>query len=160
VRAVFREIDPGLAIFGVEPLEDTLSESTGTERFLVVLLALFASLALLLAAIGIHGVLSYALAQRRREIGIRMALGAPRRAIMRLAFAQGARLTLYGLGAGLGLAIAFARSVAGLLFGVTTTDLPTLAAVLVVLLLVAATATWLPTRRATRVDALTALGRG
>ena len=157
VRSVVRDIDPGLAMFGVEPLDRTLSESLGTERFLMVLLALFASLALLLAAIGIHGVLSYTVAQRTREIGIRMALGAPQKSVVHLVLVQGATLTLCGLGAGLALALVFARSMSGLLFGVTTTDVPTLAIVLAVLTLVAAIATWVPVRRATHVDPIAAL---
>jgi putative ABC transport system permease protein len=157
LRAVFREIDAGLAIFGVEPLDITLSESIATERFLMVLLVLFASLALVLAAIGIHGILSYNVAQRTREIGIRMALGAPQKRVIHLVLIQGATLTLCGLAAGLALALVAARLMSGLLFGVATTDMPTLAAVLTVLTLVAAIATWVPVRRATRVDPIAAL---
>ncbi len=157
VREAIAEIDSGLAVFGVEPLDRTLSESIGTERFLMLLLALFAGLALLLAAIGIHGVLSYSVAQRTREIGIRMALGASPDSVTRLVFGQGARLTACGLAVGLLFGLFFARALAGLLFGVTATDTLTFVAVLVVLALVAALSTWLPARRAVSVDPLVAL---
>jgi predicted permease len=159
VRAVIREIDPALAVFGMEPLADTLSASLGTERFVTLILALFAGLALVLAAIGIHGVLSYAVARRAREIGIRMALGAPSASVMRLVAGEAALLTACGLGAGLVMALAFARSLQGLLFGIVATDAPTLAAVVLVLGGVAALATWMPTRRALRVDPLVVLRR-
>jgi putative ABC transport system permease protein len=157
MRGAIREIDPGLAVFGVEPLADTLSESVGEQRFMMLLLGLFAMLALLLAAIGIHGVLSYTVAQRTREIGIRMALGAPPQRVTALVFRQGARLSALGLVAGLVLAAIFARTLAGLLFGVSATDVTIFAAVLVVLGAVAMFSTWLPARRAVRVDPLTAI---
>jgi predicted permease len=157
VREAIAAIDPGLAVFGVESLDRTLAESIGTERFLMILLALFAGLALLLAAIGIHGVLSYSVAQRSREIGIRMALGAPPRSVTRLVIGQAARLTACGLGLGLLFGLFFARSLRGLLFGVTSTDVVTLAGVLLVLTAVAALSTWLPVRRAVSVDPLVAL---
>jgi predicted permease len=157
IRDAIREIDPGLAVFGVEPLERTLSESIGTERFLTMLLALFAGLALVLAAIGIHGVLSYAVAQRTREIGIRMALGAPPQSVTRLVVGQGIKLALCGLAAGLIAGLFFARWLGSLLFGVTATDPATYVSVLVVLGVVAALSTWLPARRVVRVDPLVAL---
>jgi ABC-type antimicrobial peptide transport system permease subunit len=157
VREAIAAIDPGLAIFGVESLDQTLAESIGTERFLMLLLALFAVLALLLAAIGIHGVLSYSVAQRSREIGIRMALGAPPRSVKRLVIGQGARLTAFGLALGLLFGLLFARSLRSLLFGVTATDVLTFAGVLAVLAVVAALSTWLPVRRAVSVDPLVAL---
>jgi putative ABC transport system permease protein len=157
VLAAFHEVDPGLAIYGVEPLAYTLSESIGTPRFLMLLLGVFAALALVLAAIGIHGVLAYAVAQRTREIGIRLALGAPRRSVIGLVLRQGGMLTAGGLGVGLVLGVLFARSMAGLLFGVEPTDALTFAAVLGVLAAVAAVSIWIPTRRAVRVDPLVAI---
>ena len=159
VRAAIGEIDPALAIFGVEPLAETLSASIGTERFLRLVLVIFAALALVLAAIGIHGVLSYAVAQRTREIGIRIALGASSRGVTRLVLGQGLLLTLSGLGVGIVLAAVVARSLAGLLFGVQPTDPATFAGSLAVLAVVAAIAIWLPARRAVRVDPILAIRR-
>jgi putative ABC transport system permease protein len=157
VRASFSEIDPGLAVYGVEPLAYTLSESIGTPRFLMLLLLIFAALALVLAAIGIHGVLSYAVAQRTREIGIRMALGASSRSVTRLVVGHGATLTVGGLVAGLALGVVFARSLSGLLFGIEPTDVASFTAVLAVLAAVAAVSIWIPARRAVRVDPLVAM---
>jgi putative ABC transport system permease protein len=157
VRAAIGEIDPTLAIFGVEPLAETLSTSIGTERFLRLVLVIFATLALVLAAIGIHGVLSYAVAQRTREIGIRIALGASSRGVTQLVLGQGLRLTLTGLGVGIVLAAVVARSLAGLLFGVEPADPVTFASALAVLAVVATVAIWLPARRAVRVDPILAI---
>jgi putative ABC transport system permease protein len=159
VRAAVGEIDPALAIFGVEPLAETLSASIGTERFLRLVLVIFAALAVVLAAIGIHGVLSYAVAQRTREIGIRIALGASSRGVTRLVLGQGLLLTLSGLGVGIVLAAVVARSLAGLLFGVQPMDPATFAGSLAVLAVVAAIAIWLPARRAVRVDPILAIRR-
>jgi putative ABC transport system permease protein len=159
VRAAIAEIDPGLAVFGVEPLRETLSESMGTQRFVTLLLIIFAGLALVLAAIGIHGVLSYTVAQRTREIGIRMALGAPPRAVSGLVLLQGASLTATGLAVGLLLGLLFTRALEGLLFGVASTDVATFAAVLALLGAVSLVSAWLPARRALRVDPLDALRR-
>lgn len=157
VRHAIAEVDPGLAVFGVEPLAQTLSQSTAEQRFLALLLGLFAGLALLLAAIGIHGVLSYSVAQRAREIGVRVALGATTRSVTRLVFAQSAKLTVIGLGAGIILALVFAQSLAGLLFGIVATDVATFAVVIAVLTIVSLVATWLPARHALRVDPIVAL---
>jgi predicted lysophospholipase L1 biosynthesis ABC-type transport system permease subunit len=157
LRAAVREIDPALAVFGVEPLESTLAQSTGEQRFMMLLVSVFAGLALMLAVIGIHGVLSYSVVQRRREIGIRVALGAEPAQVVRVVLGQGVRLTAIGLGVGVGLAILFSRALAGLLFGVTVTDGATFAAVVLLLGAVSLLAMWLPARRAARVDPLVAL---
>jgi putative ABC transport system permease protein len=157
IRSAIREIDPGLAVFGVEPLADTVSASVGEQRFVMLLLGIFAGLALLLAAIGIHGVLSYDVAQRTREIGIRMALGAPPARVTALVVSQGARLSAIGLVLGVVFGAVFARALAGLLFGVTATDAATFALVVAILGAVAMLATWIPARRAVRVDPLAAL---
>jgi predicted permease len=152
VREVIGSIDPALAIFGMEPLSQTLSGSIGTERFVMLLLLLFAALSLALAGIGIYGVLNYTVAERTREIGIRIALGASARSVVQLVFRQGVRLTVLGLVTGLILSLAFARAISGLLFGVTATDPGTLVMVVGLLGVIAAIAAWLPVRRAVRVD--------
>jgi ABC-type antimicrobial peptide transport system permease subunit len=123
----------------------------------MVLLGLFAALALGLAAIGIHGVLSCTVAQRNREIGIRMALGANASRVVRAVVAQGIGLTAIGLILGLALAVGFARFIAGLLFGIAPTDVMTFASVVLVLAAVAALSVWLPARRAVSIDPVVAL---
>ena len=157
VRSIIREMDPGLVVSGLEPLSETLSKSLTQQRFLMMLLAAFAVLALVLAAVGIHGVLSCSVAQQRREIGVRMALGADAGRLLRSVMTQGAALTAVGLIVGFALSLALGRFLTGLLFGVTSSDLATLAAVLVVLAAVSAFSIWLPARRAVRVDPLVAL---
>ncbi len=157
IGGIVREIDPGLAVFGVEPLADTLARSVSTPRFLTILLGIFAALALVLAAVGIHGVLSYTVAQRTREIGIRVAMGASPGCIRRAVLLDGGRPTAAGLAIGLVLGAVLARTMQGLLFGITAADARTYVAVPVVLGLVALVAMWLPTRRALKVDPLVAL---
>jgi putative ABC transport system permease protein len=157
VRSVISGIDPALAVFGVEPLSQTLSGSVGTERFVMLLLVMFAGLSLALAAIGIYGVLNYAVAERTREIGIRIALGATSQSVTQLVFTQGLRLTVFGLVVGLVLSLLFARALSALLFGITATDAGTFASVMVLLALVGLTSTWLPVRRAVKVDPVTLL---
>jgi len=124
---------------------------------MMLLVGVFAGLALALAVIGIHGVLSYSVVQRRREIGIRVALGAEPAQVVRVVLGQGVRLTAIGLGVGVALAMGFSRSLAGLLFGSTATDAATFAAVVALLAAVSMLAMWLPARRASRVDPLVAL---
>jgi putative ABC transport system permease protein len=157
VRAAIREIDPELAVFGLEPLRDTLANSLSEQRFMMLLLGLFGALALVLAAVGVHGVLTYLVAQRTHEIGVRMALGATTGRVTHLVVGQGMRLVAVGLVIGFGMALGLGQSLSGLLFGVTPTDLRTLVAVVVVLGSVATISIWLPARRAVRVDPLKAL---
>jgi predicted permease len=157
LRRIVRELDPALPLFGVEPLRDTVADSMGSRRFTMLLLVSFAALALVLAVVGVHGVLSYAVAQRRREIGVRVALGADARAVRALVLGQGMRLTALGLGIGLVGGLATSRLLAALLFGVGAADPPTFGAVALVLGGVALAATWLPARRASRVDPMAAL---
>lgn len=154
IREVTRSIDPQLAVFGIQPLSEAVSESVARQRFTMVLLATFAALALVLAAIGVHGVLSYTVAQRRHELGIRMALGAPAGRVTGMVVAQGSRLVLAGIVVGLVGAAALTRLIASQLYGVGATDLVTFLAVVPVLGLVAVVATWLPARRAVRIDPL------
>lgn len=160
LRAAFADVDPAVPIFGLEPLAETLANSFGTRRFLMMLLVIFAAMALTLAAVGVHGVLSYSVAQRTREIGVRAALGASPAEVIRLVVGQSAKLTLFGLGVGLVLGLVFARALSSMLFGVSSTDAATFALVPVVLGAVAIASTWLPVRRAMRVDPLVALREG
>jgi putative ABC transport system permease protein len=150
-------VDPGLAAYQVKPIDEMLSKSLAQRQFALLLLHGFAAVALLLAGLGLYGVLAYAVTQRTREIGVRMALGArPAQALALIA-----RESLYVVGAGLLLglcgALAAARSFAGLLFGVGPADPLALLAALLVLGAVAALATLLPARRAARVDPAVAL---
>jgi putative ABC transport system permease protein len=157
IRAAVRELDPGLALFGVEPLEETVSRSVSERRFTMLLLGLFAALALVLAATGIHGVLSYAVAQRTREIGVRVALGARPWRIVRLVLMEGLVLDVVGLAIGLAGALALTRVLASLLYGTTPTDPVTFIGVALFLMVVALAATYIPARHATRVDPIVAL---
>ena len=157
VRATVRELDPGLPLFGVEPLRETLSNSLGQRRFTMVVLGAFAAVSLLLAVIGVHGVLSYTVAQRTREIGIRMALGADQRNVRTLVVGQGAVLAGAGLAIGLLGAFALTRVLSTLLYGIGATDPVTFGAVALLLGGVALLASYFPARRATRVSPVEAL---
>jgi putative ABC transport system permease protein len=158
--AIQREIlavDGQLPVSKIRTMEQVLSESTARQNFNMLLLSIFAGLALLLAAIGIYGLMSYTVEQRTQEIGIRMALGAGRGDMLKLIVRQG--MLLAGIGVAIGLASAFglARVLASLLFGVKTTDPATYGAVALVLISVALFATYVPARRATKIDPLIAL---
>ncbi|HST12600.1 MAG TPA: FtsX-like permease family protein, partial [Terriglobales bacterium] len=134
-----------------------LTESIATPRFSTVLLGVFALLALALTVIGVYGVVSYTIAQRTREIGIRMALGAQMRDVMRLVIGQGLKLVLAGVGLGLAGAGAVTRTMKSLLFGVSATDPAIFALIAVLLTAVALLACYLPARRAAQVDPMIAL---
>jgi putative ABC transport system permease protein len=138
-------------------MEQVLDRALAPTRFLLWLFGAFACVALLLAAIGIYGVLSYAVAQRTQEIGIRIALGARAAQVLALVVGQGMALTLGAIVLGLGAAAASGGLMRSLLFGVTPADPSTLAVAAVVLAVVALVACWLPARRATRVDPVSAL---
>jgi putative ABC transport system permease protein len=157
LRGAIREIDPALAVFGLESLESTLAQSTGEQQFMMLIVGVFATVALVLSLIGIHGVLSYAVVQRRKEIGIRVALGAEPGQVVRSVIGQGIRLTAIGLAVGVALAIVFSRALAVLLFGVTPTDATIFAAVVFFVAAVSLLAMWLPARRAAHVDPIVAL---
>ena len=144
-------------IDAMAPLTDLLSSSIARPRFYAALLGLFAVIAGLLAAIGIYGVLAYAVVQRTQEIGVRMALGAGRADVIRLVVRQGAWLTLVGLALGLGGAAGLSRWLEGLLFGLTPLDPETYGVVAVGFALVALAAALVPARRAARVDPIAAL---
>jgi len=138
-------------------MEDLLSASIAQQRFNMLLLSLFAALALTLGGVGLYGVLSYLVAQRTHEMGIRMALGASRREVLRLIVRNGLRMTFIGLGIGIVAAVGLTRLLAGLLFGVKPTDPLTFGTVSLVLCGVAFVACYIPARRATRVDPIVAL---
>jgi ABC-type antimicrobial peptide transport system permease subunit len=138
-------------------MEGLLSASIAQQRFNMLLLTMFAGLAVVLGAIGLYGVLAYLVAQRTNEIGIRIALGATRREVLRLVVRNGMRMTFAGLSLGIVAAFGFTRVLAGLLFGVKPTDAFTFGLVAILLSGVAMLACYIPARRATRVDPIVAL---
>jgi putative ABC transport system permease protein len=150
-------VDRNALIHDVSTMEQRLAGSVAARRFNLVLLALFAGLALALAAVGLYGVLGYVVAERTREIGVRMALGAQRRGVLALVIRQGVTLAAVGVGIGLPAAFAASRLLRGALFGITAADPLTYVAIPLTLLLVAVLSSWLPARRATRVDPQVAL---
>jgi predicted permease len=157
IRAAVAGLDRSLPIVRLRSMEDVFAEAIGRPRLLAQLLAIFAGLAILLAAIGSYGVLSYMVTERRREIGIRMALGADRPSVLRMVLSQGLRLTLFGILTGLSAAFALNRLLVSLLFGVKPTDPLTIAAVVALISGVALVACYLPARGATRVDPMIVL---
>jgi predicted permease len=152
IEAAVREADPSIPVVRLQDMNAVFADSITRPRLLAQLLGGFAGLALLLAAIGTYGVLSYMVAERRREIGIRMALGADQGSVLAQVMKQGLTLTSVGLVVGLAGAFALNRLIASLLFGVQPTDITTIAAVVGTITLVAAVACWLPAWRASRVD--------
>jgi putative ABC transport system permease protein len=154
VRDAVRKLDPGLAVAELEPLTDYMERHTGERRFAVILLALAAGLALILAAVGVYGVIAYAVAQRQREIGVRMALGATPASIRKMILSEGFHLAGVGLVFGLLAAVAAGWSIRAFLFGVSGLDPATYVAVAGVVAAVAAAACWWPARTASRVDAV------
>ncbi|MGH9683792.1 MAG: FtsX-like permease family protein, partial [Candidatus Acidiferrales bacterium] len=157
IRQAVHSIDKDLPVTDVESFRDVLGASVAQERFRTLLLSSFSGIALILAAIGIFGVISYSVSQRTHEIGIRMALGAQRRDVLRLILGYGTKLALLGLGVGVVAAFLLTRLMASLLYGVSAKDPVTFAAVVVLLLGVALLACYVPARRAMRVDPMVAL---
>lgn len=157
VRQQMNALDPSLPLANVRLMEDVLSRAQARPRFLTLLLSLFSIVALAIATLGIYGVISYSVARRTKEFGLRMVLGAQTSDVLGLVLKQGAGMTLIGVLCGLALALFFTRLMAGLLFGVTPTDLPTFVSVTVVLFAVALAATYIPARRATKVDPMQTL---
>jgi predicted permease len=157
VRREVSAVDPDEPVFAIRTMEEIMATAVAQRRFAMFLLGLFALAATILSAIGIYGVMSYLVTQRTHEIGIRMALGAQRRDVLRLVVGQGMRLALLGIVLGLVAALAFARWMSALLFGVRPTDPVTLSAVVVLVAGVAFAACYVPARRATRVDPMVAL---
>jgi putative ABC transport system permease protein len=152
-------LDSALPVAGLTPMTTIVADSVASDRFTLSLLGIFAALALCLAAIGIYGVMSYAVTERTREIGVRMALGAAPGTVLRMVVADGLRLTAMGVTAGLAATALTTRGLAGMLFGVGAGDPVTYATVTVVIVVTAVAACLVPARRATRVEPLAALRR-
>jgi putative ABC transport system permease protein len=157
VREQVQALDPTLPVFGAQTLNETLSESLAQRRFSMEMITSFAATALLLAALGIYGVISYMVSERTHEIGIRLALGARRENILRLVIGQGLRLAIFGAVIGLVSAVIVSRLMANVLYGVRPTDPLTFAGVAFLFIGVALVACYLPARRAMRVDPMVAL---
>jgi putative ABC transport system permease protein len=157
VRAAIAEIDPAQPIYDLQTLDHLVAKSLGQRRFTLTLMLLFGVIALVLSAVGIYGVMAFAVTQRTREIGIRLALGARAIDVLRLIVGSGMYLAVTGVIIGLAGAFAITRLMRGLLFGVSATDVTTFAVVTLGLLLVALLACYVPARRATKVDPLVAL---
>lgn len=157
VRAAVREQDPALALYGVEPLEETVAASIARERFTTLLLTMFAALAMVLSAIGVYGLLAFVVAQRKAELGIRLALGARPRALVGLVIGHAARLAFVGVALGIAGALAGGQLLRGLLYGVAATDARSLAIAAVAMLAVALLASLAPARRAVTGDPVQAL---
>jgi predicted permease len=152
LQAELRAVDRDLPLFDVAPLEAVVDSSVSQRRFSMLLLLIFAGVAVVLASLGIYGVIAYTVTQRTRELGIRMALGASQADILALMVGQGLRMTLVGVGIGLALSLGLGRLLSTLLYGIQAHDPLTFVAVAALLVGVALVASWLPARRAARVD--------
>jgi putative ABC transport system permease protein len=157
LREAVAEVDPTVPVSDVRMLDQFAANAVAGSRFTTLLLGAFAAVALALAAIGIYGLLSYVVSRRTREIGVRMALGAPRAGVLRMVLGRAFALTLAGTLLGIGAALGATRLLQGLLFGVSTTDALTFGAVPVLLVVVALVAAYVPASRATRIDPTVAL---
>jgi putative ABC transport system permease protein len=157
VRKAVWEIDKDQPISNIKTMEEVLSNSIARQRFSMLLLGIFAAVALVLAAVGIYGVMSYSVAQRTHEIGIRMALGARRSDVLKLTVGEGLKLVLIGVVIGLVAAFLLTRVMSSLLFGVGATDPTTFVTISLVLISVALLASYIPARRATKIDPMVAL---
>jgi predicted permease len=157
IRRVSQGMSSQQVIFGAQSMDDLIADSLASQRFSMTILGVFAALALLLASVGIYGVISYVVGQRTHEIGIRMALGASRTDILRLVLGSSGGLTLIGIGVGVAAALGLTRLMARMLYHVSATDPLTFVAVSAVLMFVALLATYVPARRAAKVDPMVAL---
>ena len=156
VRETVQRLDNRTAI-SMRTLEEMVDRTAFSRRALALLMGVMGAVALLMAAMGIYGVISYLVAQRTREMGIRLALGAQRRDLLKLVLGQGVRLTMFGVAAGLTLALALTRFLSSMLYGVSAADPITFASIALLFVGVALTASYLPARRAMKVDPITAL---
>jgi predicted permease len=157
IRVAVHEVDPGQPVSDLRTMDQRIALSMGPRRSAVTLLSVFAAMALTLAAVGLFGLIRFNVAQRTQEIGVRMALGASRSDVLRMVLGESLRLALWGVAGGLIAAFALTRVLASLLYGVSATDPPTFVAMALLLTFVALLASWVPARRATRVDPLVAL---
>jgi len=157
IRETVQAVDPAMPVYDLRPMEDVVSESVAQPRFYTTLLSAFGGLALLLAALGIYGVISYSVAQRTRELGIRIALGATHDRVLRLVLRQGIGLGVFGVVIGLAGSLWLVHLLAALLYGVQATDTLTFVSVAAVLVGIASVASYLPARRAARVDPVIAM---
>jgi len=157
IRRLVASVDPDVPAYELGTMNAAVAESVSQARFYTLLLTAFAAIALLLATLGVYGVVSYAVSQQTREFGIRIALGAGSQDVVKLVLGRGASLILPGLAAGILGALFLARTIRGLLFGVEPLDGPTLAVVCLVFTAVGAIASWLPAGRAARVDPIIAM---
>jgi putative ABC transport system permease protein len=157
VRGQFRELDPNLPLFTVRTLEETIALNLARQRFAVALLGAFAVLGLLLAAVGVYGVMAYSVSRRAREMGVRMAMGAQSGDVLRMVLREGLKLTAIGVAIGLPASLAVTQLMKTLLYGVSAADPLTFAGVPLLLAVVAMIACWIPARRAARIDPMTAL---
>jgi putative ABC transport system permease protein len=157
VRGRISRIDPAQPVYDIESLEQLLADSVASRRLNLFLLGTFAAAALLMALVGVYGVIAYSVTQRTREIGIRMALGAQRSEVVRMMIAQGMGMALAGIAAGLGAALGLTRFMAGLLYDVTADDPPTFAVIALMLAVTVLLASWGPALKAALLDPLAAL---
>jgi ABC-type antimicrobial peptide transport system permease subunit len=157
VEEAIWEVNPNLPVTGVQRLTDAMARSIARTSFTMLLLATAAVVALILGLVGVYGVISYAVSQRGRELGMRMALGAPAEQVKAMVLRQGLALSATGIGVGLGLAVGVTRLMGSLLFGVSPLDPLTFGSVAVGLLAVSLLASYVPARRASRVDPMVAL---
>jgi ABC-type antimicrobial peptide transport system permease subunit len=157
IRRIVAAIAPDVPVANVETMDDIIDRNVVDRRQQMILLGAFAALALVLASIGLYGVLSYAVTQRSREIGLRMALGATGSSVVRMVVRHGLLLTGIGIAIGLAGSWAATRSLKNLLYGVSATDPVTFAEVAALLTLIALAACWIPARRASQVDPITVL---
>ena len=157
IRKAIQKMNAEQVAYGFESMDNIISDSLAARRFTMILLGVFAAIALMLACIGIYGVISYVAGQRTHEIGIRLALGAQRSDVLKLVLGQGARLALIGVVIGMAASAGLTRLMTAMLFGVSAVDPLTFAGVAVMLTLVAIAACYLPARRAMRTDPIVAL---
>ena len=157
LRQASTKFDSGQVVYDFTPMTKIVSDSIATQRFTMILLEIFSGLALVLSSVGIYGVISYLVGQRTHEIGIRMALGAQRRDVVRMVLGEGLRVALLGVVVGIVAALGLTRLLTQMIFGVRTVDPLTFAGVAILLTFVAMVACYIPARRAMRVDPIVAL---